>query len=309
MPSSEQKQPSPRPTIVAVAVLYRRSILDSESVSSLFRILADHPQWRPSISLVLYDNSPEPQTLPEDLPLTPVYVHNAANGGLAPAYNYALAQAVGTGAPWLMLLDQDTTLTAAYLEETFSRIQELQHQSTIAAIVPRLVAKGNVYSPESDFLYRMRMQFRSVEHPVRADDLGVQGRPMTAYNSGAVLRVTALQAIGGFSADFWLDYLDHATFQELHRKGFRLFVMRSALEQQLSHYDVDDVPHWRHRNVLTAQTRFITRYGGWRERFFFRIHLLRTCLFLFVKCSNRSVWKEMLLQAIALRIPSVRLGE
>jgi GT2 family glycosyltransferase len=300
--------PGELPGIVAVAVLYRRSIRESESVSSLLRILSDHPEWQSAFSLLLYDNSPEPQTVPPDLPLTPMYLHDPSNGGLAPAYNYALGRALASGAPWLLLLDQDTTLTVDYLTEALARIRELHGDPRIGAIAPKLTAAGNIYSPESDFLYRMRMQFRSIAHPVALTDVGVQARPMSAYNSGTLVRVSALEAAGGFPTDFWLDYLDHATFQELDRRGYRIFVMQSTLHQKLSHSDINDVPHWRHHSVLTAQTRFLHRYGNWRERIFFRIYLLRTCFFLFINCKDRRVWKEMFLQAFVLRIPSVRLG-
>jgi GT2 family glycosyltransferase len=309
MHSSSSQQLGDKPALIAaIAVLYKRTILESESVSSLLRILEERPEWRSCFSLTLYDNSPEPQQVPSNLPITPTYVHDAGNGGLAPAYEYALQRAAATGTNWLLLLDQDTTLTADYVAEVLRRIVELEDQTEIGSIVPKLVAKGRVYSPESDVLYQMRHQFQSLRHPVLPTDSGTQLRPMSAYNSGAVIRVAALQAIGGFPADFWLDYLDHAVFQLLHRRGLLIFVMEASLEQNLSHLDINDVPHWRHRSVLTAQTRFITRYGQRRDRFFFRVYLLRTSCFMFFTCRNRRVWKEMLLQMLLLRVPSVQLG-
>jgi GT2 family glycosyltransferase len=301
--------PATAAQIVAVAVLYKQSIFESASVASLLRILDGHADWRQQFSLVLYDNSPEPQALPADLPLTPTYIHDGGNGGLAPAYQYALDQATAVGASWLLLLDQDTRLTEEFVAECLQRFADLDGSPEIGGIVPKLVANGIIYSPESDFLYRLRRQFRKERHPVEAMAVGVQPKPLSAYNSGALLRVDALQKIGGFPKAFWLDYLDHAVFQEMQHHGFRLFVMEAVLEQNLSHLDLDSVPHWRHRNVLTAQTQFVRRYGNWKDRIWFRIYLLRTALFLFVTRRNRWLWKEMLLQAVVLRIPSVQLGE
>ena len=40
-----------------------------------------------------------------------------ANGGLAAGYNYALARAEEAGYGWLLLLDQDTTLTHDFFAE------------------------------------------------------------------------------------------------------------------------------------------------------------------------------------------------
>jgi GT2 family glycosyltransferase len=306
---SSPQSPATVQDIVAVAVLYKQSILESASIASLLRILDEHPDWRQMFSLVLYDNSPEPQPLPADLSVTPVYIHNGSNGGLAPAYQHALDRAAAAGAPWLLLLDQDTTLTEAFVAECLQLSAELQPSPEIGGVVPKLVANGIIRSPESDFLYRLRRQFRGERHPVEPAAFGVQPRLLNAYNSGALLRVHALETIGGFPKDYWLDFLDHAVFQEMQQHGFRLFVMQTSLEQSLSHLDLDKVPHWRHRSVLTAQTRFVLRYGGPGDRFWFRIYLLRYCLQSFLKRRNRHLWKELLLQAILLRIPSVRLGE
>jgi GT2 family glycosyltransferase len=297
------------PNIVAVAVLYKQSILESASVASLLRILGEHRDWCDQFSLMLYDNSPQPQPMLADLPVKPTYIHDGSNGGLAPAYQYALDQADAAGASWLLLLDQDTRLTEEYIAECLQLSAELQPSSEIGGIVPKLVANGIIYSPESDFLYRLRRQFRGERHPVEPTAFGVQARLLNAYNSGALLRVRAVETIGGFPKDYWLDYLDHAVFREIQQHGFQIFVMRTALEQSLSHLDLDKVPHWRHRSVLTAQTRFVRRYGRWGDRVWFRIYLLRYCLQSFVRRTNRRLWKELLLQAILLRIPSVQLGE
>jgi hypothetical protein len=48
---------------------------------------------------VLYDNSPGPQAVPAGLPLEPLYVHDGGNGGLAPAYRFALERARRSGHP------------------------------------------------------------------------------------------------------------------------------------------------------------------------------------------------------------------
>jgi len=44
------------------------------------------------------------------------YVHDSTNGGLVPGYNQGIRLAKDNGADWLLLLDQDTVLTAATLK-------------------------------------------------------------------------------------------------------------------------------------------------------------------------------------------------
>jgi GT2 family glycosyltransferase len=297
------------PFIVAVIVLYNRSAQESESLSSLMAVLQADSELAGLFSVLVYDNSAEAQTLQLAAPCPLEYRHHGQNGGLVPAYNYGLSVAAREGATWLLLLDQDTTLTEAYIRELQRLTRSLAGEPKVGAIVPKLVARGIIYSPEANFLYQMRHQFRTVRHPIEPQVFGIQPQGISAYNSGAAIRVSALLEVNGFPSDYWLDYLDHAVFHALSRRGYVLCVMQASLEQQLSHMDVNDVPHWRHRNVLTAQTRFVVTNGTFLERTLYRLHLLRTCRFLHHHCTNRAVWREMFLQALLLRVPSPRLGE
>lgn len=299
----------PLPAMVAIIVLYKRAAEESESLTTFMDALREDATLASGLSVILYDNSAEPQPPAFTTPCPLEYVHNGQNTGLASAYNYALASAQSSGATWLLLLDQDTSLSVAYLRELRELSHSLADQENIGAIVPKLVADNVVYSPESNFLYQMRNQFRAVRHPIGRNDVGVQPERISAYNSGAAMRVSALQSIHGFPAEYWLDYLDHAVFHALRLRGYLVYVMHAALEQQLSHMDINQVPHWRQRNVLTAQTRFVVTNGSFLERMLYRVYLLRTCRFLHRQCTNRTVWKEMLLQVLLLRVPSPRLGK
>ena len=86
------------------------------ATQALLQTLREEPRLSQKFSLLLYDNSPEPQTpLPSSLPVT--YEHDASNRGLAYAYNYALKRAAELQIEWLLLLDQDTGVTREYLME------------------------------------------------------------------------------------------------------------------------------------------------------------------------------------------------
>jgi len=291
-----------------VVVLYNRAASESESLSSFLAALRDNPELARQFSIIVYDNSERAQLVEAASVCHLEYVHGGGNGGLAPAYNYALTAARDHRATWLLLLDQDTSLTADYLRELHELCAIHGDSNQVGAIVPKLVSGGVVYSPESNFLYQMTHQFRAVRHPVAPEASGIQPSRISAYNSGAALRVSALVEVGGFPRQYWLDYLDHAVFHALRSRGYLLCLMHASLEQRLSHMDVNEVPHWRHRNVLTAQTRFVVSHGNFLERLGYRLYLLRTSRFLHRKCRNRAVWKEMLLQAFLLRVPSPSLG-
>ena len=115
------------------------------------------------------------------------------------------------------------------------------------------------------------------------------------------MRVSTLEEIGGFPEDFWLDYLDHAVFQQLQLNGHRLWVMRTVLQQNLSHMDLDTVPMSRHWSVLAAQTRFVLRFGSASDRLYFRWWLLKTSRTYLSVCSDKRVWRMRAAQAFRLR--------
>jgi GT2 family glycosyltransferase len=292
--------PATSPSITAIVVLYQRTARESEAVASFLQICDQDPGLARHFSLLLYDNSPEPQSLADSLGAHIHYVHDPSNGGLAPAYNYALSAAANAGCEWLLLLDQDTTLTAEYFVELLEHARQLTTQSGVAAIVPKLWAGTRLYSPEIPFLVQIRKQFSNKHYTLDPNAQGVQQQPLTAYNSGAVLRISALQAIGGFPEEFWLDYLDHAIFQSLHLQGYRLCVMQTVLQQRLSHMDLNEVPLWRHWSVLSAQTQFVLQFGNFADRLFFRWWLLKTSR-TYRACDDKRIWRARLKQGFLLK--------
>ncbi len=287
-------------SILAVIVLYNRELSQSQSVSSLCAILKENPGWAQHFSLVLYDNSPHPQShaLAADFPID--YVHDPSNGGLARAYNYALARAESEEREWLLLLDQDTSPTREFLSELLETVTTLHATSEVAAMVPKLMVQGVIHSPATQFIDLMRRQFQAAKEPIGKEVVGVQQQPLNAYNSGATIRVSAMQAIGGFPAEFWLDFLDHAVFHALHVHGYRMYVLRATLAHDASHSDIESVPGWRLHNVLMAQTLYVKRRGNFMDRLLYRIWLLRNSRKL---SHDPRMRRETVKQAFLLRVP------
>jgi GT2 family glycosyltransferase len=286
-------------SILSVIVLYNRELAHSQSVSSLVQILKENPEWAKHFSLVLYDNSPQPQshTLQANFPIH--YVHDPSNGGLASAYNAALRQAESEGRDWLLLLDQDTSPTREFLSELLETVS-LHAATEVAAVVPKLMVQGIIHSPATQFIDQMRSQFQAPKEPIDKDVAGVLQQPMNAYNSGATIRVSALRSIGGFPAEFWLDFLDHAVFHALHAHGYRMYVLRAALMHEASHSDIGSVPGWRLHNVLMAQTLYVKRRGNFVDRLLYRIWLLRHSKNL---RHDPRMRRETIMQAFRLRVP------
>ena len=289
------QQPS---IITAVIVLYKRSPAESEALASLDQLFATDVSLASRFSLLLYDNSPAPHSV-ERISADCVYVHDASNGGLAAAYNYALGRAAKKRSEWLVLLDQDTTLTADYLQSLLRATANYEADANVSSIVPFIEMEGRIYSPEQNFFYHVRHQFPRMQYfPVPRTTLGLQKAPLNAYNSGAALRISALQQIGGFPSDFRVDYLDHAVFHQLYQEGRYMVVLPVVLQQKLSHKDLNDVSADRHSSVLQAQSLFMARYGTWLDRLLYRLWLLRRSRDYRALCSDPRVWKNMVRQAL-----------
>ena len=298
--------PDPHPQshipVLAVIVLHRRAPSQSESVCSLVQILKANPDLEKSFSVIIYDNSPQQQgcEVAGNFPVSVLYKHDPTNPGLATAYNFALGKACENEHEWLLLLDQDTPVTYGFLTELIACAKTLRLQPQVGAIVPKLLVDGKIYSPLAHFIDHLRHQYRRSNNAVSKQIVGLQDGRLTAYNSGAALRVLALQSIGGFPQEYWLDYLDHAVFHALFVRGYRTYVLRTEIKHDASQAAMGRVPAWRQRNLLLAQSRFVQQTGNILDRLLYRIWLLRYSISLWIRHPDKHLWKEALLKAVSL---------
>jgi GT2 family glycosyltransferase len=287
-----------------VAVLYQCDLSQSQSVSSLLQILNEDPDLAMHFSLVLYDNSPQPQALTMAANFPTHYVHDPSNGGLATAYNFALARAESEQCEWLLLLDQDTSPTREFIVELVQVAATLQAQPGVAAIIPKLMVDGVVHSPAIPFIEQLRRQFQTPMKPMGQDVVGILQQQVCPYNSGSTIRVSALRSVGGFPQEFWLDYLDHAVFHALRLRGYRVYMMLATLMHEASYSNLDRVPYWRLHNILMAQTLYVKKVGNFADRLLFRIWLLRHSRNLRKSCTDQRIWRETIQQAFRFRVPT-----
>jgi GT2 family glycosyltransferase len=291
-------------SIYAVIVLYNVAPSSSAAVAA-FEAAADaDAALKENFHLLLYDNSPSASDA------TPrfEYHHDPRNEGLPAAYNFALDRAGAEDCRWLLLLDQDTQVTRDYLLEVIALTKQFNDDPTIGAIVPKLVSAKGIKSPTLDFLewLRRQMQFPRKRALFATREMyGLQDEQFSAFNSASVLRVSALQQIGGFPHEFWLDFLDIAVFNRLHGAGWRMFVMHATLLHELS---MDSRVFYekqgglaRHRNLLAAMVLFVNTHGTKRDRGLMRMWLLRNAMNLFISARDKRFGVASLLQAIKLQ--------
>ena len=65
---------------------------------------------------------------------------------------------------------------------------------------------------------------------------------------------------------------------------------------------------WGERNVLSAQTLFVTRFLRLTDKLRYRLFLLRMSRQSFHDCQDRREGLEKMLQAIFLRVPALAIG-
>lgn len=243
--------------ITAVVVLYNIRPDQSPTIATLVRSYQRIRGSGTGLSLIIYDNSPKPQPVNIPLPFEYRYAHDASNGGLAAAYNFALQADPANTNQWLLLLDQDSTLPENFLEEAFKALSLIGPDDGVAAAVPRILQHGRPISPALVKGGRVS--------PVKNPGTGVSRKNLTAINSGALLRKSFLSGIGGFNQKFRLDYLDHWLFSEIRRRGKRVYVTGAAAGHELSVGDMDrQMTSERYLSVLRSETLFYRNYaGGW----------------------------------------------
>jgi GT2 family glycosyltransferase len=259
----------PLDRIQCVLVLYKTALKESETFRTLSAALREHPSLAARMSLLVYDNSPEPQSfeLPAGLFAEMSYQRDPSNAGLAAAYNQALRAAEVVGCTWLWLFDQDTTVLSGLIPATFAAIDSTP-LSEVCAIVPRLMQNDVVLSPVS--VHR----FRYLALDERFS--GIHPGWLTALNSCACLRVSAMRSIGGFPSQYWLDFLDHAVFHRLHEQGGRILTLDVTIPHRLSTNNLrTEISHERFDNLLAAEWRFVRETGWGGGRLMHRVRLLK----------------------------------
>jgi len=230
----------------------------SESVAlKTFRTaISDLQDGEADITLLLYDNTPGGQdagVLPPDLQ----YQSDIDNGGLAKAYNYALAIADKEGFDWLLTLDQDTSLPVDFLRKLCHAVAFVAPLNTVAAIVPLISGGGRLLSPSDRNFCERRQRFSD-------GFIGIPPGAVYAANSASTLRVRALQSLGGYDPRFPVWASDLVMFRRLYDHRFRIFVAGNIqVEHEVSVLDLKNrSTSARYEDMLRAEEAFYDEYMG-----------------------------------------------
>jgi GT2 family glycosyltransferase len=233
--------------VCAVLVTYKRPLVETESHQSLAAAFAEAGEALKDFELVVYDNSPTPQSALPPTPYRLRYRHDPSNGGLVAAYNHALAVAAETGADWLLLLDQDSRLPRDY----FAQFREAHRwlESRTVAIAPRIRSAGRMVSPVAVPLGVPNLA------PMPPDLTGLCDREIAVINSGLFVRTAFVRELGGFPSSYWLDAVDLWFSAQAYARGRNVYVMPCWVEHALSVSAVREIGPVRWKSILSSEVQ------------------------------------------------------
>jgi len=259
--------------VTVVIVLYRLEFSQSPAFQSVMAARAMVDPDLGDVHVLLWDNSPE-RGVEHNLPEGVAYFPDESNSGLATAYNRAIEWASQNGSEWLLTLDQDTAVPKDFFVKMTAAARASTRYAGIGAIVPQIVASGKHLSPNY-------FQFGAIPRWYETGFVGVPREPVFAFNSGAMLKVAALEQVDGYDPRFWLDNSDAMIFSKLHEYGKRIYVAGDIqVEHEFSMKDMQQrMSPGRYRNALFAETAFwdlrMNRAAGWERTLRLALRLVK----------------------------------
>jgi len=137
-------------------------------------------------------------------------IENHENRGIAEALNQGIAWARSRGYPWVILFDQDSTITDGFILQMFATWESHPLRERVGSIHPR---------------YKDRVT--GFEAPIqRAKD---DGGPITSLTSGALIPTWIFDRIGYFASDFFIDCVDIEFCFRLRASGYYVVDSKEAI--------------------------------------------------------------------------------
>ena len=267
--------------IFAILVIYNCKIEEAKTLNSLLENYAKNPEAFRNFKLIIYDNSLIEQKICLPIPFEYEYVHDRNNKGLAVAYNYALTKAIAGCYGWLLLLDQDASLSEDFIDNLSYDLYSLKKDNTVVAVVPKMRYKKTFFSPAKDL-------FGGIIRPIDMLHKGICAFKVFATGSGSAIKVSFLQSIGGFNELYWLDCLDRWLFSTINNMGGKVYVSDSIVDHELSILNYDKfMDEQRYYNILKYEAIFMKSFHSKADNYLYYLRLLKRTVNLFITVKNK----------------------
>jgi hypothetical protein len=220
--------PRYRDDILAIVVLYKQSLASSLSFTTLEQSLSLSGI---KITLFVYDNSPEAQTIIPDTPYFDiVYRHDKTNPGVSKAYNEGAKYASDHQKKWMLLLDQDTHFPE---NAVASYIKAIEQHSHISLFVPILQTSNGIYSPAKSY-WKRGVIWKNVTPGIH------KLKHKMALNSGIFVSTALFWEAGGYKESIRLHYSDFYFIDKVKKKIDEFCVIDIVCQHDISTLSATD---------------------------------------------------------------------
>jgi GT2 family glycosyltransferase len=206
--------------VFIVIVLYNKAIAD---LMVLKTTIAENN------SVLIYDNSPNPQSAPNIDGVKIIYQHDASNSGVSRAYNEAALKAKELGCDVLLLLDQDTNFNLDYLSIYEAALLKYGFSYLYAPVVCNST-KTKVYSPA--FINHFVGKAQAFESFVFSEEYNLNGK--SVINSGLMIPLLMFEKIGGFNEKLKLDFSDYYFIEKFKVLNKKIILVDVYLKHRIS---------------------------------------------------------------------------
>lgn len=203
--------------VYIICVLYNKRVNEINSYETVLSFVK-----RINGKLIISDNSDMIDNSLQEFDDHIIYLNNAGNIGLSKAYNRAIASIPNEDA-WVMIIDDDTELSAEYLENAYSKMQE-NNYSIISGII---TSQNGYFSPVKGLSLKY------------SDDSFIKevGEYHNIYcvNSGLCIRKKLIEKIGEFNESLFLDMIDYWLMDTLIKNDLNhISIVPGSIKQSFS---------------------------------------------------------------------------
>jgi rhamnosyltransferase len=138
-------------------------------------------------------------------------IYNKYNLGIATALNQGCHRAIQSKIEWIITFDQDSFAEANFVETLFAEYNKTTNQDQIAILAPIPFDQTTGFSPKPYCDLK--------EGHIVADSV---------ITSGSLIKLSAVQKVGFFDDNFFIDYVDHDFCLKLRKFGYRLLLVPKA---------------------------------------------------------------------------------
>lgn len=212
-----------------------------------------------SFQICVYDNSPE-YNIGIEPPQGILYYPQEKNEGIATCYNSSYVLAKHIGAPYLLLLDQDTNVDALFFEHILVSIVECYD-----IVLPKVFHENTPVSPLEHGIF--------CKKEVR-NQPSINNQRLLFINSGVLFSIDFLDKIGGFNPIFWLDMQDYWLSLMAFRSRANVKVLDCTINHNLSVLNEEYISIERYKNIHYYTAVFSFQYENISRKLMYIIFLI-----------------------------------